>query len=64
MDDEKIDIIKDVVEKGKSKNAAAVKLSRSPRSINRMIKVYKEKGEAGLIHGNKGRIPVNKLDHT
>lgn len=64
MDCNKIAIIKDVVEKGKSKHAAAVKLCRSPRSINRMIKRYKEKGDDALIHGNRGRKPVNTLDHT
>ena len=64
MDYDKIAIIKDVVKNGKSKNAAAVKLSRSSRTINRMVKSYKEKGEAGLIHGNRGREPANKLDHS
>ena len=63
MDYDKITIIKDVVEKGKSKKAAAVKLSRSMRTINRMIKKYRELGEEGLIHGNTGKTPVNKLDH-
>jgi len=28
-----------------------------------MIKAYKEKEEAGLIHGNRGREPTNKLSH-
>lgn len=64
MDYDKIEIIKDVVEKGKSKNAAAVKLSRSLRSINRMIKLYKEKGPNALVHGNRGRKPVNTVDHS
>jgi len=63
MDYDRIKIIKDVVEKGKSKNAAAVKLNRSMKTVNRMINAFIEKRECGLIHGNKGRKPANSLDH-
>ena len=64
MDYDKIAIIKDVVENGKSKRAAAVKLCRSLRSVNRMIKLYTEKGPDALIHGNTARKPVNALDYA
>ncbi|HKL86983.1 MAG TPA: ISNCY family transposase [Treponemataceae bacterium] len=63
MDYDRIKIITDVVENGKSKNAAAVKLNRSMKTVNRMINAFIEKGECGLIHGNKGRKPANSLDH-
>lgn len=63
MEKDRIAIIKGVVKDGMSKRAASVKLCRSMKTINRMIKRYLEFGEEGLLHGNKGRTPANKLDH-
>ena len=64
MEHERISIIKDVVENQKNKLSAAVKLGCTPRTIDRLIQSYKQHGEQGLIHGNTGRTPANKIDSS
>lgn len=54
----KYEIIKDLVENSGNKNRASQKLNCSRRHINRLIKLYKEKGIDGFIHGNRGRAPA------
>ena len=55
-------VIKNLVEHGGNKNRAALELGCSRRSINRYIAGYKAEGKAYFVHGNKGHIPVHKLD--
>lgn len=54
----KYEVIKELVEKKGNKKRAAKKLHCSVRQINRLIKVYNEKGKAGFIHGNRDRKPA------
>lgn len=49
MEKDRIAIIKGVVKDGMSKRAASVKLCRSMKTINRMIKRYLEFGEEVLL---------------
>ena len=61
----KYKIIKDVVDKGASKNLkkrASVKLGCTTRTINRLITVYVMEGKQGFSHKNKGRSPSVKID--
>jgi len=52
----KYETIKRLIETDGNKLRAAVQLNLSIRQINRLIKVYKEKGKVGFSHGNKGKI--------
>jgi len=59
---EKYNVIKELVDHIGNKNRAALKLNLSIRQINRLILIYKQKGKAGFIHGNRSRKPVKTLD--
>ncbi len=61
---EKYEVIKDLVEHKGNKNRASKKLGISRRQIDRLIIKYKEKGKSAFIHGNRSRKPVNALDKT
>lgn len=60
-EEEKYLIIKELVDHNGNKNRAAMKLGISRRQVDRLIIVYKEKGKAGFIHGNRNRQPANSL---
>lgn len=51
-----------LTESKSSKTRAALKLGVCLRTIDRMIKAYREKGKAAFTHGNKGRRPHNAFD--
>lgn len=38
-----------------------MKLDLSIRQISRLVNVYKAKGKAGFVHGNRNRRPANSL---
>jgi transposase len=59
---EKYEVIKELVDHEGNKNCAALKLSCSRRTVDRLIAGYKSEGKAFFIHGNQGRIPVHALD--
>ena len=59
---EKYNIIKELVDHNGNKKRAALKLGITIRQINRLIKTYKEKGKEGFIHGNRDRKPSKTLD--
>ena len=42
--------------------AAAQALELSVRQTRRLIERYRAAGAGGLVHGNRGRVPVNRLD--
>lgn len=60
----KYEVIKELVEHGGNKNRAAKKLGISKRQIDRLIIIYKEKGKAGFVHGNRTKKPINALDNS
>lgn len=61
---EKYNVIKELVDRNGNKNRAARKLGLSIRQINRLIIIYKEKGKSGFVHGNRGNIPTKALDKS
>lgn len=58
----KYEVIKKLVETNGNKNAASLRLNCTRRTINRMIKGYREQGKTFFEHGNKGRKPANTID--
>ena len=61
---EKYEVIKELVDHNGNKNRASKKLGISRRQINRLIIIYKEKGKAGFVHGNRTKKPINALDKS
>ena len=61
---EKYDVIKELVDHNGNKNRASKKLGISRRQIDRLIITYKEKGKSGFVHGNRARKPANTLDKS
>ena len=61
---EKYEVIKELVDHNGNKNRASQKLGLSRRQINRLIIIYKEKGKSGFIHGNRSKKPVSTLDKS
>ncbi len=61
---EKYDVIKELVDHNGNKNRAAKKLGISRRQIDRLIIKYKEKGKSGFVHGNRGHVPAKTLDKS
>jgi len=56
----KLDIITKVVEGEITINNAAKLLNRSRGTVERYISQYQAQGIKFVIHGNPGKIPVNK----
>ena len=61
---EKYEVIKELVDHNGNKNRASKKLGISRRQIDRLIIKYKEKGKSAFIHGNRSKTPVNALDKS
>ena len=61
---EKYDVIKELVDHNGNKNRASEKLGISRRQIDRLIITYKEKGKSGFVHGNRSRKPVSTIDKS
>ena len=61
---EKYDVIKELVDHNGNKNRASKKLGISRRQIDRLIIKYKEKGKSAFVHGNRNRKPVSTLDES
>ncbi|MBF8969605.1 helix-turn-helix domain-containing protein, partial [Streptococcus sp. NLN76] len=60
-EDKKYQVIKQVADGNKNKKRAAVKLGISVRHVNRLLKVYHEKGKAGFVHGNRSKKPKHTI---
>ena len=60
----KYETIKELVDHNGNKNRASKKLGLSRRQINRLIIIYKEKGKAGFVHGNRSKQPAITLDKS
>lgn len=61
-DDESRQAIRDVVEGKTNKFRASVIVGKCVRTVERKIRAYKAKGEQCFVHGNKGKVPSNKID--
>lgn len=63
-EENKYEIIKELVDHGGNKDRAALTLGISKRQVNRLIIIYKEKGKSGFVHGNRSRKPITTLDKS
>lgn len=54
--------VKKIINKEITMSQAIATLEQSRRNINRLINKYKEEGEQGFIHKNKGKTSKNKKD--
>lgn len=61
---EKYEVIKELVDHNRNKNRACKRLGISKRQLNRLIKIYKERGKEGFIHGNRSKKPVNAFPES
>ena len=61
---EKYEVIKELVDHNGNKNRAIKKLGISKRQVDRLIIKYKEKGKSGFVHGNRTKKPANTLDKS
>ena len=61
---EKYEVIKELVDHNGNKNRASKKLGISRRQTDRLIIKNKEKGKSGFVHGNRGHIPTKALDKS
>ena len=61
---EKYEVIKELVDHNGNKNRASKKLGISRRQVDRLIIKYKEKGKSGFVHGNRTKKPANTLDKS
>ena len=59
----KYEVIKKLVETNGNKKRAAVELDLSLRQINRLIAGYITYGKEFFIHGNRNKIPQNKISY-
>ena len=57
----KLDVITKILAKKISRKLAAKILNVSERTISRYLKAYREKGLRFVYHGNKGKVPKNKI---
>lgn len=64
MDKLKLKITREVASGAKSVCYAAAKFERSEKTIKRWVKRLEENPCDNLIHKNRGRSPVNKIDHA
>ena len=61
---EKYNVIKELVDHNGNKKRAAKKLGLSIRQIDRLIVKYNEKGKSAFVHGNRDRKPISTLDKS
>lgn len=57
----KYEVIKELAEKNGNKDRAALTLGITKRHVNRLLKMYAEKGMAAFEHGNRGRKPATTI---
>ena len=55
----KYEVIKKLVDTSGNKDRAAIELGCTRRTVDRLIKAYRERGKAAFSHGNKGRSPAH-----
>ena len=62
QEQKKINIIKQVLNNQITRKEAMFELKKSRQQLYRLICIYKQDGETGLIHKNRGRTSEKKLD--
>ena len=59
-----VSVIDAYVEGSISLKQASIMLERTPRTIMRLAAKYRDFGADGLVHGNTGKEPHNKIDSS
>lgn len=62
QEQKKINIIKQILNNEITRKEAMFELKKSRQQLYRLICTYKQDGEAGLVHKNRGRTSEKKLD--
>lgn len=57
-------LLKPMLEGLISLKQASIMLERTPRTIMRLVAKYRDFGADGLVHGNIGKEPHNKIDSS
>ena len=60
---QKYEVIKSLVDHNGNKKAAALKIGCTERTVNRLIRKYREQGRTAFIHGNRGRQPSHTISN-
>jgi len=60
----KLYVVQQVEDKKLTGSEAAQHLKLSLRQVRRLVAKYREKGAAGLMHGNRGRSANNRIDES
>ena len=61
---EKYEVIKELVDHNGNKNRASKKLGLSKKQIDHLIIIYKEKCKSSFIHDTRGKCPTKTLDKS
>ncbi len=64
LEDQKYKVIKKLVERGGSKDRAAIVIGCTKRHVNRLIASYLNDGKIAFLHKNKLRKPSNIIDES
>lgn len=59
-----VDIISKVIDGRISINSATTLLNKSRRTVERYLSRYRKEGIRFVVHGNRGRFPVNKIPES
>jgi transposase len=60
----RLHILQQVIDQQATGKQAAQRLGLSLRHIRRLIAIYRKKGAVGLVHGNRGRKPNNRVEEA
>ena len=58
----RLQVLNEVERRNRTAREAAAVLGMSLRHIRRLLAAYRQKGAAGLVHGNRGRRPAHAID--
>lgn len=61
-DEESRQVIRDIVEGKINKFRGCLKLGVHVKTIERKVRAYRKEGEQCFVHGNKARVPSNKIN--
>lgn len=58
------EIIDKVINNEITRKEAMYKLELSRQQVYRLIKIYNKKGKEGFVHGNRSKVPINKIERS
>lgn len=61
-DQRRAEVLRRLCAGGVTKSQAEMLLGLGRRQVDRLLGEYREQGVRSVVHGNRGRVPVNKLD--